>query len=202
MGPLILPELAEAAARSGATADLATAREWIELRARLAPTPWCLGIAARVRALADDGPDARRHYAESVEQLGRSGGRTELARSHLLFGEWLRRRGARAEAREHLRVAHAMFEEIGAAGFAARAGRELRALGDQPSPVDPGDALTAQERQIAELAAEGLTNPEIATKLFLSPRTVQYHLRKVFIKLAIGSRVELRDALAARVPSG
>ena len=195
MGPLFVPELAEAAARTGAVEDLLAAREWVELRARLAPTPWCLGIAARVRALAEDGDRARRHYLDSIEHLGRSAMRMELARSHLLFGEWLRRHGGRGEARQQLRAANEMFEAVGAAGFAARSARELRALGDKASSVEGGGALTAQERNVADMAADGMTNPEIATRLFLSPRTVQYHLRKVFIKLAVTSRVELKQAL-------
>ena len=156
-----------------------------------------LGIEARVRALLSQGDDADRLYRESVERLGRTRVRIELARAHLLYGEWLRRESRRVDARAQLRTAHEMFASMGAEAFDDRACRELRATGEtvRKRTVETRDELTAQEALIARLARDGLSNPEIGTRLFISPRTVQYHLRKVFIKLDISSRNELDRVL-------
>ena len=156
----------------------------------------------RVGGQRRDGPvqqraDAERWYREAVGRLSRTGFRPELARAYLLYGEWLRRERRRAEARAQLRTAHDMFDAIGMQAFAERARRELRATGEttRRRPVTVSVELTPQEAQIARLAAGGLSNPEIATWLFLSPRTVQYHLGKVFAKLDITSRSQLWQAL-------
>ena len=147
---------------------------------------------ARALAGADDGADA--HYQEALERLARSGLPLHLARAQLLYGEWLRRQGLRVSAREQLRAAEATFSQVGAAGFAQRARRELLATGEtaRRRSVETRDELTAQEAQIATLAGRGYTNPEIGAQLFLSPRTVEWHLHKVFVKLGITSRRELR----------
>ncbi|GAA4789206.1 LuxR family transcriptional regulator [Actinomycetospora chlora] len=196
MGPWILPELVDAAAQTGATAELVRARDWMEQQVAAAPTPWSIGLAERVRALTTDGDAAGEHFRLSIDHLLAASVTAEVARSHLLCGEWLRRRGARADARHHLRQAEQAYLAMGAGAFAARATRALRATGAAAVVAEAGDrALTAQERGVARLAADGLTNPEIGARLYLSPRTVQYHLRKVFSKLGIGSRHELAGAL-------
>jgi len=197
-GPLVVPELAEAAARTGDLALLRATLEWLSERTRLTPTQWALGIEARLRALLADGEVADNCYRESIERLGHTRIRAELARSHLLYGEWLRRERRRGEARTQLRTAQSMFEGIGMLAFAERARRELWATGEtarKGSIADPGK-LTAQELQIAKLARDGLTNPEIGTRLFISARTVEYHLGKVFTKLGITSRAKLDRALS------
>jgi DNA-binding CsgD family transcriptional regulator len=155
---------------------------------------WALGIEARVRALASGD---ERFYRESIERLGRTRLRLEVARAHLLYGEWLRREGRRVDAREQLRVAREGFLAAGAEGFAERARHELLATGEKVRKRrdDTRDELTPQEQHIARLAREGMTNPEIGAELFLSPRTVEWHLKKVFTKLGITSRRALRDAL-------
>jgi DNA-binding CsgD family transcriptional regulator len=160
-------------------------------------TNWGQGIYARSQALLRDGHDAERCYQEAVSRLGRTDFAPELARAHLLYGEWLRREGRRADARAQLRTAHDLLDAIGMQAFADRARRELLATGEtvRKRAADTSDALTPQETQIARLAREGLSNPEIAAQLFLSPRTVEYHLAKVFTKLGISSRRQLRDAL-------
>jgi len=197
-----LPELIEAAVRSG-NADLA-----IEPMARLAEstqaggTDFGLGIEARSRALLSDGDTAERLYREAVERLSRTRYRPELARAHLLYGERLRRDSRRTDARAQLRIAHDMFDAMGMEAFAGRAGRELRATGEtvhRRTARTPG-TLTAQEAHIARLACEGHTNSEIGAQLFLSARTVEWHLRKIFTKLGIGSRRELRAGLARLGP--
>ena len=144
-----------------------------------------------------EGDAAERLYREAIERLARTRLRPELARAHLLYGEWLRREGRRVEAREQLHTAHDMFATMGMEAFADRAHKELLATGAKARKrtVETRDDLTAQERQIAELARDGLSNPEIGARLFLSPRTVEWHLRKVFGKLGIRSRHELADAL-------
>ncbi|XVU29263.1 AAA family ATPase [Actinoplanes sp. CA-054009] len=195
----LLPELVEAASRSG---ELETAREALDRLVEATepfPTDFAGGVEARSRALVADGPEAEALYREAVDRLARTPLRTELARAHLVFGEWLRRRRQRLEAREHLRTAYEMFVAIGMEAFAERARRELLATGEavrrRTAEAPPGEELTAQERQIALLARDGYSNPEVGERLFLSPRTVEWHLRKVFGKLGIESRRQLRDVL-------
>jgi DNA-binding CsgD family transcriptional regulator len=197
-GPFVVPELAEAASRTGDVALLKATSAWMSERARVSPTAWALGVDARIRAMLNHGDAADSGYREAVAQLGRTRLRTELARTHLMYGEWLRREKRRADARGHLRTAHEMFTAMGADGFADRASRELIATGEtvhRPTAVTD-NRLTAQEAQVARLARDGLSNPQIAIRLFLSPRTVQYHLSKVFAKLDIISRSQLGHALA------
>ncbi len=207
LGPLAVAELAEAAARTGDVAAVRAVLDWLSERTQATPTTWAMGIEARVRALASDGEAADSCYRESVEQLGRARVRAELARSHLLYGEWLRRQGRRMDAREQLRTACRMLEEMGMQGFAERARRELVATGETarkrtaPAARTPGAgtsaALTAQEAQVARLARGGLSNPEIGARLFISPRTAQFHLSNVFTKLGITSRSQLDRVLPA-----
>ncbi|MCR6482877.1 AAA family ATPase [Amycolatopsis sp. OK19-0408] len=192
---LATAELAEAASRTG-DGDLVTAAlDRMSERARATPTAWTRALEARLRALAGFTP--AECYAESIALLAGTPLRVELARAHLLFGEWLRREGRRVDAREHLRTAHVMTSEMGLEAFADRARRELLATGETARKRSAGttEELTPQEFQIARLAREGLSNPEIGTRLFLSPRTVEWHLRKVFGKLAISSRRQLREAV-------
>jgi DNA-binding CsgD family transcriptional regulator len=192
-GHLGVAELAEAASRTGDVALVSAALEWLSERTRVTPSDWALGIEARIRALLAEGDVAESLFRESIERLGRTRVRVELARTHLLYGEWLRRENRRVDAREQLRAAHDMFSSMGAEAFAARARRELLATGEtvRKRTVESRDELTAQEAQIARLARDGLSNPEIGMRLFISPRTVQYHLRKVFMKLGIRSRSQL-----------
>ena len=192
-----LPELIEAASRTGQTRRAAEALAWLAEVTRVGQTDWGQGIYARCRALLSDGEDAERWYRQAADRLSRTRLRPELARAHLLYGEWLRRERRRTDAREQLRTAHGMLEAMGMTGFAERARRELRAAGDtaRTRPTATSVELTAQEAQIARLARDGLSNPEIGTRLFLSPRTVQYHLRKVFTKLGITSRSQLNRVL-------
>ena len=196
-GPFVVPELAEAAARVGDAALLASLLEWLTQRTRVTRSDWSLGTEARVRALMSEGEAADRAYRDAIDRFGRTRLRPELARGHLLYGEWLRREGRRVDARTQLRTAHAMFDAIGLGAFAERARRELVATGEKARrrTVDARDELTGQERQIAGLARDGLSNPEIGARLFLSSRTVEWHLGKVFAKLGITSRMGLRDAL-------
>jgi DNA-binding CsgD family transcriptional regulator len=198
-GPLVVPELAEAASRTGDDASLRAALEWLSERTRVTPAEWALGIEARVLALLSEGDAAESLYRESIARLGRTRVRAQLARGHLLFGEWLRRENRRVDAREQLRIAHEMLAQMGIEAFAERARRELLATGAtvRKRSVETRDELTAQERQIARLARDGLSNPEIGTRLFISPRTVKYHLRKVFAKLDITSRNQLNRVLPA-----
>ncbi len=193
-----LPELIEAASRTGQTQLAADALDRLAEATSGGETDWGQGIYVRSRALLSDGEEAERCYREAIERLGRTGFRPELARAHLLYGEWLRREGRRADARAQLRTAHDMFAAIGMQAFADRARRELLATGEtvRKRTADTSDVLTPQEAQIARLARDGMSNPEIAAQLFLSPRTVEYHLAKVFTKLSINSRRQLRDALA------
>ena len=196
-GAFILPELAEAASRTGDTELLRDALEWLSERTRATPGDWSLGIEARVRALLSEGEAAESLYRESLERLGRTRVRVELARGHLVYGEWLRRERRRVDARQQLRTAHHLLSTMGIEAFAERARRELLATGEtaRKRTVETRDELTAQEAQIARLARDGLSNPEIGTRLFISPRTVKYHLRKVFTKLDIASRTELDRVL-------
>ena len=195
-----LPELVEAAARVGETDVAREALDRLAEMTQPAGTEWALGTEARSRALLSDGEDADLLYREAIERFGRTGLRPELARAHLLYGEWLRREGQRRVAREQLRTAHQMFAGIGMEAFAERTGRELLATGERARKRtdDTRDDLTAQEAQIAQLAREGYSNPEIGAQLFLSPRTVEWHLRKVFTKLDISSRKELDAALRTK----
>ena len=198
----MLPELVEAAARSG---NHELAREALDRLARTTQacgTDFGLGLEARCRALLSDGATAEALYREAIQRFSHTRLRTDLPRAHLLFGEWLRRKQRRAEAREHLRAAHGQFRALGMEAFADRARRELAATGERvrKRTVETRDELTAQERQIARLAREGLSNPEIGARLFLSPRTVEWHLRNVFNKLGIRSRRELAGALANTDP--
>jgi DNA-binding CsgD family transcriptional regulator len=197
VGPFVVPELAEAASRTGDLTLVRMALQWLSERTRLTPSEWALGIQARVRALLSEGEAADRLYRESIDRLGRTRVRVELARSHLLYGEWLRRQRRRIDAREQLRTAHDLLDAMGIEAFAERARRELRATGEsaRKRTVEASDALTAQEALIARLAREGLSNPEIGSRLFISPRTVKYHLGKVFAKLAISSRGQLDRVL-------
>jgi DNA-binding CsgD family transcriptional regulator len=191
-----LPELIEAAARSGKTEVASVALRRLEERTLASGTDWALGVLARSRALISDGEDADALYREAIERLERTRIRVELARARLLYGEWLRREGRRVDARDQLRTAHEMFSRFGAEAFAERARRELLATGEtaRRRTQETREVLTPQEAQIARLAADGQTNPEIGAQLFISPRTVEYHLRKVFPKLDISSRKELRNA--------
>jgi ATP/maltotriose-dependent transcriptional regulator MalT len=191
-----LAELVEAAARAG---DPGLARDALERLAETtqpAGTDWALGIEARSRALLSDGVAADELYREAIDRLGRTRLRPELARAHLLCGEWLRREGRRVDAREQLRMAYDLFTAIGMEAFAERARRELAATGEKARKRSPDtrDELTPQEEQIARLARDGLSNPEIGAQLFVSPRTVEWHLRNVFAKLGITSRRQLRTA--------
>ena len=156
------------------------------------------GIEARSRALLTNGEDAEDLYREAIDQLGRSRVVVHHARAQLIYGEWLRREHRRVDAREQLKAAYAAFEAMGAHAFAERAQRELLATGEtvRKRTAETNDALTPQEAQIARMAYEGLTNPEIGEQLFLSHRTVEWHLRKVFTKLGIGSRRELMHTMA------
>ena len=192
-----LTELVEAAARSGVTELAADALERLSAMTRASGTDWALGIEARSRALLSDGDAAERLYLEALDRLGRTSIRVELARAHLLYGEWLRRERRRLDAREQLRAAHEMFTGMGAEAFADRAARELLATGERARKrtVETREDLTPQEAQIARLARDGLSNPEIGARLFISPRTVEYHLHKVFSKLNISSRNQLDRAL-------
>jgi DNA-binding CsgD family transcriptional regulator len=195
-----LGELVEAATRSGKDDVAAGALGRLAEHASTDGSDWMIGVLARSRALLDEGEGAEAHYREALDALGRTRLRPELARAHLLYGEWLRREGRRVEAREQLRAAHAMLIAIGMDGFAERARRELAATGERVRrrTAETRDELTAQELQIAWLARDGLSNAEIGARLFLSPRTVEWHLRKVFAKLGIRSRRGLRDVLPSQ----
>jgi len=192
-----LPELIEAASRTGQARVAADALDRLAAATSIGQTDSGLGIYARSRALLSDGEDAETSYREATERLGRTPLRPELARAHLLYGEWLRRQGRRADARAQLRTAHDMFDAIGMEAFAERARGELAATGEtaRQRTIEARDMLTPQEAQIARLARDGLSNPEIAAQLFLSVRTIEWHLRKVFTKLEISSRLQLQRAL-------
>jgi DNA-binding CsgD family transcriptional regulator len=193
-----LLELIEAAARSGHPERGAEALERLTETTRASGTDWALGIEARSRALLADGDAAEPLYREAIERLGRTRVRLELARSHLVYGEWLRRERRRLDAREHLSTAYDLYIGMGIVALAERAARELLATGQtaRRRTVESWGQLTAQEVRISQLARDGLSNREIGARLFISPRTVEYHLHKVFGKLAIGSRSELVRALS------
>jgi DNA-binding CsgD family transcriptional regulator len=199
-----LVELVEAGARSGTREVAATALERLAERTRASGTEWALGIEARSRALMIEGGDAEALYREAIERLARTRIAVHLARAHLLYGEWLRRENRRADAREQLHAGHQLLAGMGAGGFAERAVRELQANGERVRKrgTEIPSRLTARETQISRLAGDGLSNPEIAAQLFMSPRTVEYHLRKVFTKLAISSRNQLPSVLASQGNKG
>lgn len=190
-------ELVEAAARTGQPERAAGALRFLAEITSAAGTDWALGIQARSRALLGEGDSAEELYLDATQRLGRTRIRTELARAHLVYGEWLRRRSRRVDARAQLRTAYEMFVAMRAEAFGERARRELLATGEtvRRRTVDTYDGLTAQEKQIARRARDGHSNSEIGAELFLSPRTVEWHLGKIFTKLGISSRRQLRQAL-------
>jgi DNA-binding CsgD family transcriptional regulator len=200
-----LVELVEAAVRSKMTATAVSAVSWLAGQADASGTDWALGIVARCRALLSEGDAAEELYRQALVHLARTRMRPDLARAHLLYGEWLRRERRRGEARDQLRTARELLDAIGMAGFAERARRELQATGEtaRKRAGPPTDhQLTAQERQIAQLARDGMSNPEIGARLFISPRTVGYHLGNVFLKLGISSRNQLGLVLPADALTG
>ncbi|MGH3804801.1 MAG: helix-turn-helix transcriptional regulator, partial [Pseudonocardiaceae bacterium] len=193
-----LVELIEATARCGMTETATRAYRQLTEMASASGTDWVLGAQARSHALLSEGDAAERLYREAIARLGKTRLRVDLARAHLLYGEWLRRERRRSEARKQLHTAHDMLEAMGMEAFAERARRELQATGATARKRPDGarhEELTAQEAQIARLARDGLSNPEIGTRLFISAHTVQYHLRKVFTKLGITSRSQLDRVL-------
>jgi DNA-binding CsgD family transcriptional regulator len=196
----LLIELIEAAVRSGKPERAAGPLARLAEIAEASGTDWALACHARCAALLAEGATAETLYRDAIERLSRirTRGSETLARAHLLYGEWLRRENRRVDAREQLRVAHTMLVNMGMDAFAERARGELLATGEtvRKRTVETLDELTPQELQISRLAADGHTNQEIGAQLFLSPRTVEWHLRKVFGKLGIGSRKELRSALS------
>jgi len=198
----VAPELIEAAARTGNRERALGPMEQFAEIAAASGTDWALGIEARSRALISDGSTAERLHLESIERLSRTCIYVALARAHLLYGEWLRRENRRSDAREQLHIAHRMFTDNGMEGFAERARIELVATGEKVRrrSAETRDELTPQERQIARLARDGFSNPEIGAQLFISARTVEWHLRKVFAKLGISSRRQLRVALREDSP--
>ena len=192
-----LPELVEAAVRSGKRELATDALVRLRQQTHVAGTEWALGIEARCAALLSDAAIAEDHYRKAIERLGHCRAALDLARAHLLYGEWLRRRGRRVDAREQLRAAQASFAEMGAEAFAQRAGRELLATGEtaRKRTVETRDELTPHEARIARMARDGASNQDIATQLFVSRKTVEYHLHKVFTKLGISTRQQLEHAL-------
>ena len=191
-------ELVEAALRSGHNDVAADALRRLAERTTPSGTDWGRGVEARSRALLSEGETAERLYLVAIESLGNTRVRTELARAHLLYGEWLRRERRRIDARAQLRIAHDMLDTMGMAAFAERARRELQATGEtarKRTVATYVQELTAQEAHIARMARDGLSNPEIGARLFISARTVQYHLKKVFTKLGISSRSQLDRVL-------
>jgi DNA-binding CsgD family transcriptional regulator len=189
----LLPELVEASVRTGNIEAAGNALEQLSEMTRAGGNNWGLGVEARCRALVAAGPVAEGLYRKAIERLGSTRMRVDLARAHLLYGEWLRRERRRLEAREQLRIAHELFERVGMEAFAERARVELRATGERARKRTPDtlDELTPQEAQISRLAAAGARNQEIAAQLFISPSTVDYHLRKAFRKLGVKSRTQL-----------
>jgi DNA-binding CsgD family transcriptional regulator len=194
----VLAELIEAAVRTGTPAAATDAYRRLAEMAEATASDWALGLQARSRALLTEGGEAEKFYQESIEHLGRTQMRTELARAHLVYGEWLRRQRRAGDAREQLRTALDMFEAMGMDGFSERTRRELRATGEtraRQRSVRSHSELTVQEAQVAKLAREGLSNPEIGARLYISARTAEYHLSKVFTKLNITSRIQLEHVL-------
>jgi DNA-binding CsgD family transcriptional regulator len=196
-GSWVLPNLVEAAARSGRESVARDALNRLSERATASGTTLARGLLARSQALLAVDPEAESLYSESIDQLGRCSAKPELARSHLLFGEWLRRKGRRRDSREQLRTAHDMLASMGIEAFAERARVELLATGERARKrtVETQIELTPQERQIARLVRSGARNQEIAAQLFISTSTVQYHLVKVFRKLGVTSRTQLARIL-------
>jgi DNA-binding CsgD family transcriptional regulator len=192
-GTMLVPELAEAAFRTGDRAMLQGTLDWLSERTGAISSRWASGIEARVRALLSEGEIADALYRQSIEHLSGTRLRPQLARTHLLYGEWLRRERRRTHAREQLRTAYELFTGFGAEAFAERARLELAATGEhaRKRTVETLDQLTPQETQVARLAAQGETNREIAARLFVSPHTVEYHLKKAFRKLGVKSRTQL-----------
>jgi DNA-binding CsgD family transcriptional regulator len=199
-----LPEVIEGAVRSRQPEVALEAMQFLPEHT-LDDSDWAMGIEARCRALVTEGGEGERWYVEAIERLGRTPLRTELARAHLVYGEWLRRENRRVDARQQLGLAYDMFTEVQAEGFAERTRRELLATGEKVRKRDltTQNELTPQEEHIARLARDGHSNADIGAELFLSVRTVEWHLRKVFMKLGIASRKDLKDALPsrARMPS-
>jgi DNA-binding CsgD family transcriptional regulator len=192
---IALPELIEASIRAGDADAARRALDLLSTRAGACATSWALGLEARSRALTIPGPAAEDHYRAAVARLDESRIAGEAARAHLVYGEWLRRQGRRQEARGQLRLAHDLLSDMGAEAFASRSARELRATGEHPRKrtARPTDQLTAQELTIARAVATGATSPEVGAQLFLSPRTIEAHLRSIFRKLDISSRRQLRE---------
>jgi len=199
-----LPELVEAAVRCDEHDVARRAVDRLCQKTQASSTAWARGVEARSRALVSDGDGAEALYRQAIERLGRTRLRPELARAHLLYGEWLRRERRRVDARGELHAAHGLFTAMGMEAFAERARIELLATGEKVRKRTPEapDELTAQERQVARLAREGLSNAEIGARLFISPRTVEWHLRKAYAKLGVRSRRELSQALRGSEPSG
>jgi DNA-binding CsgD family transcriptional regulator len=198
-----LVELIEAAARTKARETAAGAYRRLAALTHAEGTNWAIGAEARSRALLADGNEAEKLYGEAIERLRRSGARTELARAHLLYGEWLRRERRPSHARDQLHRAHEMFASMGMEAFAERAWRELAATGEtvRRQSVEAYGELTPRESHVAVLARDGLSNTEIGARLFISPHTVEYHLRKVFTKLGVSSRKHLGQVLPSCVTS-
>jgi DNA-binding CsgD family transcriptional regulator len=203
--PYLLGELVESAVRSGHPERAAAARADLCARAAATNTDWARGIEARSEALFSEGERANGLYRASIGHLRRTRMRVQLARSHLLYGEWLRREGRRVDARQQLRTAHDMFDAMGAVAFTERATHELAATGETARKLtgahDNDDELTPREAQIARLAAAGLSNREIGEQLFISHRTVGYHLAKVFAKLGVTGRALIREDMLAAGPA-
>jgi DNA-binding CsgD family transcriptional regulator len=202
--PPAVPELVEAAARAGERRIAELALERLTVSTRPSGSDWALGVEARARALLSDGDTAEPLYREAIERLRRTRVRVQLARTHLLYGEWLRRERRRLDAREQLHTARELFTDMGTEAFAARTERELLATGERvrKRQIETHNQLTAQETQIARLARDGLSNTEIGARLFISQHTVAYHLRKVFTKLDITSRNQLTRVLHDTVSTG
>jgi DNA-binding CsgD family transcriptional regulator len=192
-----LAELVEAAARTGDLGEAALALQRLEDRIHGSASQWALGTRALLRALISGDDEAESWYRQAVDRLARCRVRPQLARAQLLYGEWLRRRGRRSDARVPLRAARDLLTTMGAVAFTERAHRELLATGEraQLRSVVASRQLTPQEIRIAAMARDGLSNPEIGARLFVSPRTVEYHLGKVFVKLGISGRGELHQVL-------
>jgi DNA-binding CsgD family transcriptional regulator len=190
-------ELIEAACRSGRPEQAAEALESLSASTSASATPWALGVEARSRALLAQGDAAEPLYREAIERLQPTRLRLDLARGHLVYGEWLRREARRIDARNELRAAYELFTDFGMEAFAERSRIELEATGEHARKRTSAtlDELTAQEAQISRLAADGNTNREIAAHLFISPSTVEYHLRKAFRKLDVTSRTQLAKRL-------